>query len=593
MTGLAPLPIVANVRHATTRAVAVYVAVLASIAAAGCSEKKRTEVVVGLATDLDAPSPLSVVNLLVSAPGFPLDNGEDRVISGDPMKPYTIPGTFGVYSSAGTADRVSVKMTAYDDSSKIIVIRSAVFTLVPEKTLFVRLGVVSACVGKLDCGEGLTCIDGRCQSELIDTSTLPEYHAGDENALSCASTVDYVNTSTKQLLGVTGAACPSGVCSEGVCLTAPPSGLGGSGAGPGQGGQGGRPGQGGQGGAAGHAGAGGQGAAGGDSGIVPQLTSLVPESGTAGTSVALQVRGDGISAGWTIVFDTNPVPTTTGADAQGTYAATSLNILTNIATGQVPVWLQKGSLATNTLYFTVTPAAGAPAILDYTPDNAMPGSTISIVGTNLLSEPVTITDPVGRSMPVVGMGTTKWVGADVDRVDVTVPSDMVTGTLTAMNTKGSFRGRVFNVGQNLSLVDGVVATSSTQYNTTTWSRASGYDNSLQTSFFTAHGDCVGLTTCTTAPFFQLTFPSPQTVGRIAMRGNREYESGYDFVEGRFDILDVNGTVLWSEDRLLPDPDRDLDILVEPRVTNAASVRFSSVQDQSDEPGFSELEVFAK
>lgn len=559
-------------------------AILTAGLAAGCSEKKRTEVVVGLATDLDAPQPLSLVNLLVSAPGFPLDNGEDRIISGAPLQPFTIPGTYGVYSSAGTADRVSVKLTAYDDSSRILVVRTAVFNLVPEKTLFVRLGVVSACLGKSDCGGvmGLTCIDGRCQSENIDTSTLPEYHAGDENELSCASAVNYVNTSTKQLLMPSGTPCASGVCSEGVCLTPPPGGFGGAG---GSGGQAGQAGQGGRGGVAG------QGGAGGDSGAIPQVTSLVPDAGTAGTSVTLQVRGQGIGDGWVIVFDGNAVPTTIGSDAQGTFAATSLNILTTISTGQVPVWLEKGALATNTVYFTVMPASGAPTIVDYTPDNAMPGTTISIVGTNLLSQPVTITDPVGRAMPVVATGTTTWVGAAVDRVDVTVPSDMVTGALTAANTLGSFRGRVFNVGQNLSLLPGVVATSSTQFNTTNWSRMSGYDNSLQTSFFTVHGDCAGPPACATLPFYQLTFPAPQTVARIAMRGNREYATNYDFIEGRFDILDVNGAVLWSEDRLLPDPDRDLDILVEPRVANAASVRFTSIQDQPDEPGFSELEVF--
>jgi hypothetical protein len=559
------------------------VAALAAIVAVGCTEKKRTEVVLGLATDLDAPAPLSLVNLLVSAPGFPLSTGEDRIISGDPLRSFTIPGTYGVYSAAGTADRVHVKLTAFDDRNQVLVVRTAVFSLVPEKTLFVRLGVVSACLGKLDCDNGQTCIDGRCQSEAIDTATLPEYHAGDENMLTCASAVNYVNTGTKQPLMLAAQGCPSGVCAEGVCLTPPPGGFGGAGAVSGLGGQGGQ---------AGRGGAPGAGGAGGDAGIIPQLTSLVPDTGTAGTSVTLQVRGQGIGAGWSIVFDGNPVPTTTGVDDQGTYAATSLNILTTISTGQVPVWLQKGSLATNTLYFTVVPAAGAPSIIDYTPDNAMPGAIISIVGTNLLSQPVTITDPVGRAMPVVGMGTTTWVGAGVDRVDVTVPLDMVTGALTATNTLGSFRGRVFNVGQNLALLPGVVATSSTQYNTTNWSRMSGYDNNLQTSFFTAHGDCVGSTGCTTVPVFQLTFPAPQTVGRIAMRGNREYASGYDFIEGRFDILDVNGAVLWSEDRLLPDPDRDLDLLVEPRVANASSIRFTSVQDQPDEPGFSEFEVFA-
>ena len=570
---------------------AVYVAALAAMLAAGCSEKKRTEVVLGLATDLDAPMPLSLVNLLVSAPGFPLGNGEDRLISGNPSQSYTIPGTYGVYSSAGSADRVRVKLTAFDDANQVLVVRTAVFNLVPEKTLFVRLGVVSACMGKLDCGSGQTCIDGRCQSELIDTAALPEYHAGDENTLTCASAVNYINTGTKEPLMLAAAPSASGVSAEGVCLTPPPGGFGGAGAIQGQGGQLGQGGQGGHGGQGGQ-GAGGQGGAAGDAGGIPQLTSLAPDTGTAGTSVTLQVRGQGIGAGWTIVFDGNPVPTSTGVDAQGAYAATSLNILSGISTGQVPIWLANGALATNTLYFTVTPAAGAPTIVYYTPDNAMPGATISIVGTNLLSQPVTITDPVGRAMPVVAMGTTTWVGVTVDRVDVTVPSDMVTGALTATNSLGSFRGRVFNVGQNLALLPGVTATSSTQYNTTNWSRLSGFDNNLQTSFFTAHGDCAGPPVCAIQPFYQLTFPAPQTVGRIAMRGNREYASGYDFVEGRFDLLDAAGAVLWSADRLLPDPDRDLDILVEPRVGNATSLRFTSVQDQPDEPGFSELELFA-
>jgi len=571
------------------------VVALAAMVAAGCSEKKRTEVVLGLATDLDAPMPLSYVNLEVSAPGFPLGHGEDRIISGDPRQPYTIPGTYGVFSSAGTADRVHVTLTAFDDTNQELVVRTAVFNLVPEKTLFVRLGMVSACLGKFDCGPGQTCIDGRCRSELIDTSTLPEYHAGDETQLSCASAVSYVNTSTKMPLTVAAAPCASGICAEGVCLTAPPDGFGG--AGPAQGGQTGQGGHAGQqgpggGGGGGALGTAGQGGGAGDAGVVPQLTSLVPDTGTAGTSVTLQVRGAAIGPGWTIVFDGNPVPTTTGADEQGPYATTSLNILTGISTGRVPIWLTKGSLTTNTLYFTVTPAVGAPTIVDYTPDNAMPGTTISLVGTNLLSQPVTITDPVGRPMPVVGSGTTTWVGATVDRVDVTVPSDMVTGALTASNSIGSFRGRVFNVGQNLSLLPGVTATSSTEYNTTNWSRMSGYDNNLQTSFFTAHGDCAGPPVCAIMPFYQLTFPTPQTVGRIAMRGNREYATGYDFIEGRFELLDANGVVLWTEDRLLPDPDRDLDILVAPRVTNASSLRFTSVQDQPDEPGFSELEVFA-
>lgn len=213
----------------------------AAVVAAGCSTKKRTEVVVGLATDLDAPAPLSSVRLEASVLPHDVatDTGESRNISGNPAHPYTIPGTYGIYSEAGTADRVRVKLTAFDENNAVLVVRTAVFSLVPEKTLFVRLGVVSACVGKTDCGDGQTCVDGRCVSEFIDTSTLPEYQGGAENALSCASAVAYANTSTKAPLMQAGPPCASGLCSEGVCLMPPAGGFAGAGGSLGAGGQGG------------------------------------------------------------------------------------------------------------------------------------------------------------------------------------------------------------------------------------------------------------------------------------------------------------------------------------------------------------------
>jgi hypothetical protein len=551
-------------------------AALGPLCGTGCSEKKRTEIIVGVATDLDAPAPLAKV--LIQAYRLPqvINIGmAERAISGDGVVPYSIPATFGVYSDAGTPDRVRVKLTA-TDGTNVLVVRTAVMSLVPEKTLFVRLGVVSACMGRNDCDPdlGQTCVDGRCVSEAIDSATLPAHEPGMENHLGCASVARYVDTGTKQPLAVTGPGCASGLCAEGVCLNPPEA----------DGGLGGAP-SGGPGGASG--GAGGAGGA----AMPPQITSVLPTVGTAGTPVTLEVHGEGITAGWTIYFDGAPVATQLGQAADGPIATAPVAIPTAIATGQVPVWLSMGTLVSNTVYFTVMPAAGSPSIVDYTPDNALPGTTISIVGSNLTVEPVTITDPLGRPIVVQTTGTTTWLGLSRDRVDVMIPADMPTGVLTASNSKGSFRGRVFNVGQNLSRLPIASATSSTQYNTTNWSTMSGWDNNLQTSWFSANGDCASTPSCTRVPYYQIAFATPQTVARIAMRGNREYASGYDFVEGRFDILDGAGGVLWSEQRLLPDPDRDLDLLLSPPVANAAAVKFTSISDQSVEPGFSELEVF--
>ncbi|HEY8926645.1 MAG TPA: hypothetical protein VIU64_19815 [Polyangia bacterium] len=550
----------------------------------GCKEKPRTEIIVGLATDLDAPAPLASVHLTVfSLPnGIPIGEATDRPLSGLVGEPYSLPGTYAIYSENGTPDRVRVRLVALDQANQILVVRTAVLSLVPERTLFVRLGLVSACVAKTDCAEGQTCVDGRCVSEVIDTSSLPTYEPGQEAYLTCASATAYVDTSTKKPLALKGAACASGLCAEGVCLTPPQGGAGGAGGAAGS-----------SGGGAGRGGSPGQGGAGGAGvlGPAPQLTALSPMQGTAGTQVTLELQGQGIAAGWSVVFDGIAYPTTVVAGSDGPVARATIDIPTAIATGQTPVWLAAGNAVSNTLYFTVMSAPGAPTIVDYTPDNALPGTTVAILGTNLIAEPVTITDPAGRSLPVQATATTTWVGSSVDSVSVIVPADMITGAFTASNTHGSFRGRTFNVGQNLARLSGASAVSSTEYNTSNWSTASGWDNNLQTSWFSAHGDCASLTTCTKIPFFQINFPAAQTVSRIAMRGNREYASGYDFVQGRFEVLDAAGNPLWSEERLLPDPDRDLDIPFFPPLANAYAVRFTSLMDQSDEPGFSELEVF--
>ena len=215
-------------RATSPAATAIVVALLAMIAGAlggGCREKKRTEIILGVATDLDAPDPLTLVSLEV----FNLPNDipvatQPLDISGNVNGIYELPGTFGVYSASGAADRIRVKLTGVKRKGGVeskLVVRTAVLNLVPGRTLFVRLGVVTACVGKLDCGDGLTCIDGECRPEEIDSSRLPDYHPGIEQEISCTGGTSYVDTSTKQPLRVVATSCPTGEeCAEGYCLAA-------------------------------------------------------------------------------------------------------------------------------------------------------------------------------------------------------------------------------------------------------------------------------------------------------------------------------------------------------------------------------------
>src|SRR3569832_781742 len=150
-------------------------------AAAGCSEKKRTEIVVGLATDLAAPTPLGKVAIEVSKDGKGLGLATTYPISGQLDTMYELPGTYGIYSDAGTADRVRVMLTAFDDQMVPLVGRSAVRSLVREKTLFVRLGVISACLGMTDCGDGMTCGGGRCGGGRGGGARRPGGRPGREN----------------------------------------------------------------------------------------------------------------------------------------------------------------------------------------------------------------------------------------------------------------------------------------------------------------------------------------------------------------------------------------------------------------------------
>jgi len=123
----------------------VFLSCLLATASVGCN-KKRTEIVIGMATDLKVPTPLTSIDFRVyKIPGDFLLGQSTIPISSDLDIPYVLPATYAVYSESGSADRFKVVLTATDNKGKTIVVRSAIMNLVPEKTLFVRLGTVSSC----------------------------------------------------------------------------------------------------------------------------------------------------------------------------------------------------------------------------------------------------------------------------------------------------------------------------------------------------------------------------------------------------------------------------------------------------------------
>jgi hypothetical protein len=371
---------------------------------------------------------------------------------------------------------------------------------------------------------------------------------------------------------------------------------GGSGTGGGGGGSGGAGGSGGSGALdAGMLGDGGPGVEPGQNGPPPQLGLLTPLTATAGDAVDLMIDGSGFADTATVFVDGVALETTVVTPslvqaqipASATADAGSLYVYVENVAGDE-------TTRSNVLYVQLMPPPGAPIIYDYSPDNGLPGDTVLIIASNLAGQTLTIEDGDGNAIEPGMLGTISWptVGT-VDTVSIVLPDDLASGPITVGNSLGSYRGKIFSVGMNLTRAADTLVESSTEYNTTNWGRASGADNLLATSFFTANGDCATLETCTTVPWYRITFADAQTVTRIAMRGNREYASGYDFIRGTFELLGAGDDALWEGTYDLPAPDRDLDIVLPAPVSGVTSVRFTSLEDESTEPGFAELEVFGR
>ena len=183
--------------------------------ASGCTSP-RTEVVLGVATDLSATDMIDTVQLTATRDSVTvLDQTWD--ISGLPAMPTELPGSFGIYSSDGSEPRVEVTVTAFR-AGKPMVARHALFSLVKEETLFMRMGLASPCQ-TVSCQGDQTCVEGTCKPRLIDAHRLPRYTPDMEKFVQCSSGVVYKNTSTKQPMPLQGSgSCdPGEECTEGTC----------------------------------------------------------------------------------------------------------------------------------------------------------------------------------------------------------------------------------------------------------------------------------------------------------------------------------------------------------------------------------------
>jgi hypothetical protein len=181
--------------------------------------KARTEIILGVLTDLKAPTTLDEVQLDVAREGVPLLS-QQWLLPGIPGQPFILPGSYGLFDPDGNDAPVAITLTGFRAGVQIVP-RSAAVSLVPGQTLFLRMALVASCETVSNCAADETCIEGTCRPQLVDTRTLPTYVSGMESQLACASGPAYIDTSTGAPLVPVGNCAAGQTCQEGTCYTSP------------------------------------------------------------------------------------------------------------------------------------------------------------------------------------------------------------------------------------------------------------------------------------------------------------------------------------------------------------------------------------
>ena len=144
-------------------------AVVMAAAAPGCT-KKNTELMIVVQTDVRVPKDLDSVRISVQSYGA-VQFEQDY-----PVGPTGVhlPASIGVVSSHDGSGPVDVIITGYFKSTARV-LRKARLGFAKGRTALVRMPLRFSCYDKLDCGEGLSCVAGQCQSVDVDVEQLPEF----------------------------------------------------------------------------------------------------------------------------------------------------------------------------------------------------------------------------------------------------------------------------------------------------------------------------------------------------------------------------------------------------------------------------------
>jgi hypothetical protein len=179
----------------------------------GC--RARTQIMVGVLTDLRAPDALNGAQIVILRDGVPVVD-ELWDIPGGIGRREILPGSYAIYSPRDTDERIEVQLVGLKDRQPVVNRRARV-NLVSRQTLFMRMALVAGCMAKSDCGAGLTCIEGTCVSDEVDARTLPAFSPDLVTTVKCNSGTSFVSTETNEPMPVMGSCGPTELCEEGTC----------------------------------------------------------------------------------------------------------------------------------------------------------------------------------------------------------------------------------------------------------------------------------------------------------------------------------------------------------------------------------------
>jgi len=135
-----------------------------------CTTDPITELVLVVDTDFEVPDQLDAVEIVVDGRGLGADVETRRV---DPLLPSQLPLVTSVVHRGGAFGPVVVEARGLSGGEEVVT-RRARLAFAEGRSALVRLDLERRCRNE-SCGDGRTCVVGRCESDAVDPDTLPPW----------------------------------------------------------------------------------------------------------------------------------------------------------------------------------------------------------------------------------------------------------------------------------------------------------------------------------------------------------------------------------------------------------------------------------